>query len=95
MSFDRRYDDDGEWHSEGAHFSHDLQIDLTINLKGIPDAMVERLFSNRITLNLDWTVQEMHRAWLSEVCSHPYVVGKNYIMFSDPGDRTLFLLKQE
>lgn len=82
---------DGAYFWEHTTFRHSLRIDpkSPINIQFLPTPMQVAMYSNMVLASTPISVD--HLSWIEHNCNAPYVLGNDYILFSDETDRTLFL----
>ncbi len=83
------HDLEGNWLWETPKFEHDARIDPSDPISFLPEQMRILLYQNKIKCST--VVCREHVDWIKHNVANPYFLGRDYIMFTDETDRTMFL----
>lgn len=83
--------DDTEYIWSTTTFKHELRIETInpINLLFLPTELQLKLIGNKVVGSTSITLD--HLSWCDHNCTAPFIIGRDYILFSDEVDRTMFL----
>lgn len=84
-----KYDLEGNYIWENPVFEHDTRIDPSDPISFLPEGMRIQLYNNK--LKCSTPICQEHIEWIKHNVASAYFLGHDYIMFTDEGDRTLFL----